>query len=48
MVLYGINLFPLAEELREADPGILFPVYVDDTVFNRPAIRSTHLLKLLM
>ena len=34
MVLYGITLFPLAEELRVADPGLLLPFYVDDAVFD--------------
>ena len=30
MVLYGITLIPLAEELRAADPGLLSPFYADD------------------
>ena len=34
MVLYGITLVPLAEEVRAANPGILSPFYADDTTFN--------------
>ena len=34
MVLYGITLVPLAEELSAADPGLLSPFYVDDAVFD--------------
>ena len=48
MVLYGITLFPIAEELHAADPGILSPVYVDDAAFNGSARCSAQLLKLLM
>ena len=40
MVLYGITLVPLAEELRAADPGFLFPFYADDTVFDGSAQKS--------
>ena len=32
MVLYGITLVPLAEELRAADPGLLSPFYKNDVV----------------
>ena len=48
MVLYGITLVPLEEELRVEDPGILSPFYADDTAFNGLARRSAQLLKLLM
>ena len=48
MVLYGITLAPLTEELRAADPGLLSPFYVDDASFNGSAQRSAQLLKLLM
>ena len=48
MVLYGITLAPLAEELRTADPGLLSPFYADDAVFDGSAPRSAQLLKLLM
>ena len=34
MVLYGITLFPLAEELRAVDPGLLSPFYEDDAAFD--------------
>ena len=48
MVLYGITLVSLAEELRAADPGILSPSYADDAAFGGYARRSAQLLKLLM
>ena len=34
MVLYGITLVPLVEDLRAADPGLLSPFYADDVVFD--------------
>ena len=40
MVLYGITLVPLTEELRAADPGLLSPFYVDDAEFDGSARRS--------
>ena len=48
MVLYGITLVPLSEELRAADSGLLLPVYVDDVAFHGSAKRSEQILKLLM
>ena len=48
MVLYGITLVPLAEELRAADLGILYPFYADDAAFDGLTRRSAQLLKLLM
>ena len=48
MVLYGITLAPLAEELREADPGLLSPLYADDAAFDGLERCSAQLLKLLM
>ena len=48
MVLYGITLVPLAEELRAADPGLLSPFYADDATFEGSARRSAQLLKMLM
>ena len=48
MVLYGITLVPLAEELRSADPGLLSLFYADDAAFNVLARLSAQLLKLLM
>ena len=53
MVLYGITLVPIAEEilsdeLRAADPGLLSPFYADDAAFEGSAKRSAQLLNLLM
>ena len=48
MVLYGITLAPLAEELRTEEPGLLYPFYADDAAFDGSERRSAHLLKLLM
>ena len=48
MVLYGITLAPLTEELRAADPGLLYLFYADDAEFDGSARRSAQLLKLLM
>ena len=47
MVLYGITLVPLVEDLRAADPGILSPFYADDADFDGSARRSAQLLKML-
>ena len=48
MVLYRITLFPLADELRAADSGLLSPLYVDDAAFDGLARRIAHLFNLLM
>ena len=48
MVLYGITLVPLAEELQAADPGLLSPFYAYDAAFDGLAQQSAQLLKLLM
>ena len=48
MVLYGITLIPLDEELRAADPGLLSPFYADDVAFNGSTQQSAQLLKLLI
>ena len=48
MVLYGITLVPLAEELRTADTGLLSPFYADDVAFDGLAQQSAQLLKLLI
>ena len=48
MVLYGITLAPLTEELRAADPGLLSPFYANDAAFDGSAQRSAQLLKMLM
>ena len=34
MVLYWITFIPLAEELREADPGLYSPFYSNDAAFD--------------
>ena len=34
MVLYGINLILLVEELKAADPGLLYHFYADDALFD--------------
>ena len=48
MVLYGITLVPLSEELQAADSGLPSPVYADDAEFDGSARRSAQLLKLMM
>ena len=48
MVLHGITLFPLAEEIRAANPGLLSLFYADDATFEDSARQSAQLLKLLM
>ena len=48
MILYGITLVPLAEELRAADLVLLSPFYVDDAAFDGSSRWGAHLLKLLM
>ena len=48
MVLYGITLDPLTEELRAAYLGILSLFYVDNAAFDGLVQRSAHLLNLLM
>ena len=48
MVLYGITLVPMYEELRAADTGLLSPFYADDSVFDGLARQNVQLLKLLM
>ena len=48
MVLYGITLVPLAEELRYADPTLLSPFYANDAEFDGLTRRSASQLRLLM
>ena len=48
MVLYGITLFPLAEELRAVDPWLLSPLYDNDAACNSSVRCSAQLLKLLI
>ena len=48
VVLYGINLTPLAEELRDSDPTLLSTFYSDDVEFGGLARRSAAQLRLLI
>ena len=48
VVLYGTTLVPLAEELIEADTGLLSPFYADDAVFEGSAQQSAQSLKFLV
>ena len=48
MVLYGITLIPLSEELRDADTTIMSPFYANDALFDGLARRSAVQLRLLM
>ena len=48
MVLYGITLVLLAEELGAADPGLLSPFYADDAAFGGLVRQSAQLLKIFM
>ena len=48
MVLYGITLVSLAEELRSAVLGLLSPFYADDVAFDGFARRFSQLLNTLM
>ena len=48
MVFYGITLAPLAEELRVADLGLLFPLYAEYAALNGSAQWSAQFLKMLV
>ena len=48
MVLYGITLVLLVEELMDAYYNLLSPFYNDDAEFDRSARRSAAQLRLLM
>ena len=48
MVLYGITLVLLVEELKAADPGLLLLFYADDAAFYGSARQISQLLNLLM
>ena len=48
LVLYGVTLVPLAEDLQAADPWLLSPFYADDAAFDGLARRSAQLIKMLM
>ena len=48
MVLYGITLVPLTEDLRVVDPGLLLLFYADDAAFSGLEQPIAHLLKMLI
>ena len=48
MVLYGISLVPLVEDIRYAYPTLLDPFYADDVAFDGSVRRSAAQLRLLM
>ena len=48
MVLYGITLFSLAEELRAVDSGLLSPHYLDYAAFDGSSQQSANILNLSM
>ena len=48
MVLYGITLVPLVEELKEVYTTILYPLYPYDVAFDGLVRRSAAQLRLLM
>ena len=48
MVLYGLALLPLAEVMREADPGVLKPWYADDTAMQGSVRRNANILRAFM
>ena len=48
MVIYGITLVPLVEDLQAVDPGILTPFYTEDTVFDGLVRCSTQLLNIIL
>ena len=48
MVVYGITLVTLAEELCASAPDLLAPLYAHDAAFNGTAYRSARLLKLIL
>ena len=48
VVLCGISLSPLAEELRAVDLGILSPFYADNAAVDGSVRSSVKLLKLFM
>ena len=48
MVLYGITIVTLEEELWVAGPGLLSPFYTKKAVFDRSNIRSAQIFNLLV
>ena len=48
MVIYGITLVPLAEELRAVAPDLPITAYAYDAVLDGLSERSTSLMRLLL
>ena len=48
MLLYGISLIPLDEDLSAADSGLLSPFYAYDTEFDGSSQQSAQILRMLM
>ena len=48
IVLYGITLVTLEEELRDVDPTLLYPFYANNASYDGLARRSLAQLRLLM
>ena len=48
VVLYGITLAPLLEDLLSSDPVILTPLHADDMAFDGLVRRNAQILNLLM
>ena len=48
VVLYGITLVPLVEDLRDTDPNLLPPFYADDAVFDGLVRRIAAQMRLLV
>ena len=48
MVLYGITLVLLVEDIRAVDSGLLSPFYVNDVAFDGSVRQSAQLLNLFM
>ena len=48
MVLYGVTLAPLVEDIRAADPTLLSPFYANDAAFHWSARQSSAQLRLVM
>ena len=48
MVLYGITLVPLSEELRDADPTLMSPFFANDASFDGSVKQSAAQLRRLM
>ena len=48
MVLYGINIFPLTEDMRDEDTTLLSPFYINVDLFDGSLRRSAAQLRLMM